>query len=250
MMKMRLFIVLAVLAAGNGLWAQTPVISVEAPDWLVPLRDAVFEQRLNADQIRPLYTAATAAARQRYSGTALDLAISRSEFLMGKALQEEERDGEARVHYSEGMRLAEQALDAAPSSDAWLLRAMNLSQLCSLGPWTFTVANGMNVERFARHALDFNSRNASAQYLIAARWVFAPSPFSNHRRGVQMMKDILDNGDLGKDDLFNIYSAIGYGYVQQRRFDDARPWLVKALEIYPTNQYAADLLNQNRRRGG
>ena len=230
------------IAACWRLQAQDTAVTVDAPQWLLPLREAVFEQALDADDIRPLYTAAAAEARRLHTGAALHLALSRAEFLMGKALQDQDRNQDARPHYSEGLRLAELALGTAPGSEAWLLRAKNLSQLCSIGPWTFTAANGLNVERYAKNALNFDSRNAAAQYLIAARWVFAPAPFHNHRRGVQMMKDILENGDLAKDDLFNVYSAIGYGYVQQKRLDEARPWILKSLEIYPSNKYAAGLL--------
>jgi Tfp pilus assembly protein PilF len=47
---------------------------------------------------------------------------------------------------------------------------------------------------------------------------------------------------MDKDDAFNVYTAIAYGYIQQKKFNDARPWLLKALEIYPSNKYAAELL--------
>jgi tetratricopeptide (TPR) repeat protein len=130
----------------------------------------------------------------------------------------------------------------APSSQAWLTLAENLSQACSLGPWTYTVANGLNVEKFAKNALSYNRRNAAAQYLIAARWVFAPSPFSNHKKGIEMMQAIFNDGDMEKDDHFNVYSAIGYAYIQQKKYGEARPWLQKALEIYPTNKYIAEQL--------
>ena len=224
------------LFIGTGLWADA------IPEWLIPLREAVYEHQLGADEIKPLYEKAKASAHSHSSGTALDIALSRCEYLMGRALHFEERKQEAVVHYNEGMRLAEKALETSPSSHAWLMRAENLSQACSIGPWTFTAANGLNVEKFAKNALTFDSRNAAAQYLIAARWVFAPAPFHNHRKGIEMMKEILDNGDLGKDDYFNVYSAIGYGYLQQKKYDDARPWLEKSLEIYPTNKFAAELL--------
>jgi hypothetical protein len=59
-----------------------------------------------------------------------------------------------------------------------------------------------------------------------------------------MMQDIFTNGDLNKDDLFNVNSAIGYAFLQQRRPADARPWLLRALEIYPTNKFVTGLLEQ------
>ena len=232
---MRVFI-LMMLTVGIGLWAES------LPQWLIPLREAVYEQQMSADQVRPLYEAAKAAARMNSAGTALDLELSRCEYQMGRALQYENRNDEARVHYNEGMRLAESVLETAPSAGAWVLLAQNLSQACSLGPWAYTVRNGLNVEKYAKNALALNSRNAAAQYLVAARWVFAPSPFNNIRRGIEMMNAIITDGDMEKDDRFNVYSAIGYAYVQQKKYDDARPWLQRSLEIYPSNKFAAELL--------
>jgi tetratricopeptide (TPR) repeat protein len=78
--------------------------------------------------------------------------------------------------------------------------------------------------------------------MIAARWVYAPAPFHNYRKGIEMMNDILSKGDTEKDDLFNVYLSIGYAYIQQKKFSDARPWLQKALGVYPTNKYARELL--------
>ena len=221
-----------------GLWAEN------LPEWLVPLREAVYEQKLNADQIKTLYLAAKTAANANCSGAALDLALSRCEYFMARALQYYKRNDEAFAHYIEGIKLAEKALEAAPSVDAWVMRAENLSQSCAVGTVGYAMTNGLNVEKFAKNALALNSRNAAAQYLVAARWVFAPAPLHNHKRGIEMMMDILEKGDMEKDDRFNVNSAIGYAYVQQKKFADARPWLLKSLEIYPSNKYAAELLEK------
>jgi tetratricopeptide (TPR) repeat protein len=217
-------------------------LCADIPAW-IPLREALYEQKLKADEIKPVYRTALSSAQENYSGADLDIALSRCEFIMGRALAEEKRNEEARVHFNEGMRLAEKAIESKPSSDAWLIRSENLSQACALGPWTYTAANGLNVEKYAKNALALNSRNAAAQYLVAARWVFAPAPFSNIKKGIEMMKDIPANADMDKDDSFNVYSAIGYGYIQQKKYDEAKPWILKSLEIYPTNKYAAGLLN-------
>ena len=211
-------------------------------EWIVPLREALYEQKLTAAEIKPIYQAALADSKKNCSGAALDTALSRCEYLMGRALHYEKKNDEARAHYREGIKLAEKANAASPGAEAWLLRSENLSQDCSIGPWTYTVANGLDVEKFAKNALSLNNRNAAAQYIVAARWVFAPKPFADHEKGIKMMKEIPKNGDMEKDDSFNVYLAIGYGYIQQKKFDEARPWILKSLEIYPSNQYAAELL--------
>ena len=214
---------------------------------LIPLREAVYEQKLTADEVRPLYLAAKAAVTGHYYGATRYIALSRCEYFMGRVLQFEKRNSEAATHYAEGLRLAETALEIAPSAGAWVMMAENLSQSCVVRSNAFAMRHGLNVERYAKNALAIDRRNAAAQYIVAARWVYAPSPFNNLRRGIEMMKAVITEGDMDKDDRFNVYSAIGYAYIKQRRHTDARPWLQKSLEIYPSNQFAAELLTNTGR---
>jgi uncharacterized protein HemY len=142
------------------------------------------------------------------------------------------------------MQMAKKALDSAPSAAGWLMLAENLSQNCVVRNWTYAMANGLDVEKYAKNALALDSRNAAAHYLIASRWVYAPAPFHNHKKGIQMMEAIISEADMEKDDRFNVYSAIGYAYIQQKKYADARPWLLKSLEVYPSNKYAVELLEK------
>jgi len=232
----RLMLAALLSALCFGMWAES------LPEWIVPLREALYEQKLNADQIKPIYFAALNASKTNAKGVELDLALSRCEYFMGRAFQYYKRNNEAFARYLDGIKLAEKALEATPSAEAWVMRAENLSQSCAVGSVAYAMSNGLDVEKFAKNALALNSRNAAAQYLVAARWVYAPSPFSNLKKGIDMMTDILKNGDMDKDDLFNVNLAIGYAYIQQKKYSDARPWLLKALEVYPSNKYAAELL--------
>jgi tetratricopeptide (TPR) repeat protein len=243
MNEMRKFTVLFFLLGIVLLTQEAVAASDGLQEWLIPLREAIYEQKLKADEIRPIYQAAVTASRGRSSGAALDLALARCEYFMGRAYQYEKKEKEAKEHYEEGMRLAEKALAAESSALGWLLRAENLSQRCalSLSSLTYVMANGLDVEKFAKNALALNSRNAAAQYIVAARWVFAPAAFRDLKKGLDMMMAIPENSDMEKDDIFNVYSAIGYAYIQQKKNNEARPWLVKALEIYPTNKYVAEL---------
>ena len=235
---MRVFFFVLLLATNGVLWAD------KLPEWIIPLREAIYEQKLKADEVKPLYLAAQAASRERCSGVALDLALSHCEYFMGRVLQYDKRNNEAAAHFAEGMKFAEQAIGAVPSDEAWLMLSDNLSQSCTVRSTSFTLANGLNIEKYAKNALALNSRNATAQYIVAARWVFAPAPFSNHKKGIQMMEAILTESDMEKDDIFNVYSAIGYAYIQQKNYGEARPWLLKSLEVYPTNKFVAELLEK------
>jgi len=235
-----MFLVLLIAAA-------IPVQAQNYPELLIPLRDAVYEQRQTPEEIEAIYKEISEKAVQTFTGNEQKLALSRCEYLIGRAYQDNGRNDEARPHYQKGMKLAEEVTKSAPNAQAWLILAENLSQACSLGPWTFTVANGLNVEKYANNALSYDGRNAAAKYLVAARWVFAPSPFNNIKKGIEMMQDILKTCDLGKDDIFDVNSAIGYGYIQQKKYAEARPWLQKALEIYPANKYAGEMLKKTEK---
>ena len=212
------------------------------PDWMIPLRDSIYEQELTVEEIVPLYNAAKAASAQNRSGTALSLLLSRCEFFMGRAYLFEKRNNEAHIHFSEGLRIAEDLVKTDPSDVAWVLRAENLSHLCQIGTVAFVIGNGLNIENYAKTSLRYNNRNATAQYVVAARWVYAPAPFHNHRRGIEMMSAIIENGDMERDDRFNVLSAIGYAYLQQKKYDEARTWFLKSLEVYPTNKFINGLL--------
>ena len=219
--------------------------SAALPYWFIPLREAVYEQLLTADQIAPMYREISARAQTTLRGAEQFVILSRIEYMMGRAFQFEERNNKAAARYEEGMRYAQMALDIQPSAEAWQMRAENLSQLIAArNSNTFAITHGLNVERWAKNALSLDSRNAAAQIMIASRWIYAPSPFNNFRRGITMMMAIPQESNMQKDDEFNVYVAIGYAYIQQRRFSDARPWILKSLEIYPTNKFARSLLEQ------
>jgi tetratricopeptide (TPR) repeat protein len=215
------------------------------PDYFLLLRDAVYAQELSADAIAPLYRDALEKARESLAGHELYTMLSRCEYMMGRAYQYEERKDEAAARYAEGIVWAERALEAGESTTSWQMLAENISQSCAVKPVSYAMANGLKVEKYAKNALKLDSRNAAALYMMAARWVFAPSPFNNYKKGIQMMEDIIIQGNMEQDDRFNVYSAIGYAYYQQKRYAEARPWFLKSLEIYPTNKYVRGLLEKS-----
>jgi tetratricopeptide (TPR) repeat protein len=214
------------------------------PDWFISLRDAIYEQRLRADEVAPLYRVTAQRAEGALSGPSLYLMLSRIEYMMGRAYQYEERKDEAAARYEKGIEWAEKSLETSPSAEAWRMLSENISQSCVVRPTSYALANGLKVEKYAKNALALDPRNAGALYMIAARYVYAPSPFNNYRRGIQMMEAIIreNEGIMQKDDRFNVYSAIGYAYLQQKNYGEAKPWLEKSLTLYPTNEYVGSML--------
>jgi tetratricopeptide (TPR) repeat protein len=210
----------------------------ELPEWLAGLREAVYEQRLSADEVFPIYKAAFEKADGLPDGDGrLDMR-SRCDYLMGRAYQYYKIKDKAIEHYERAVADAIKSLEAHKTSIGWTNRAESVSQLCALKSTWWVMMNGTDVEEFALEALRFNPKNAKALYLIASRWVYAPRPFNDIDKGVKMMRDILDgDNDMEKDDLFNVYTALAYGYAKDKKKTEALYWIDKALSVYPSNQF-------------
>ena len=238
MSKVSVFLFLAVLSATVRLHGD------DLPDWYTPLRDAVYSQILSSREIEGLYNVTRERAEKEFYGVSLFVMLSRCEYMMGRSLIFEENKDKARACFERGMAYAQESLDLAPSPEGWQMLSENLSYLCTVRSTAFVMANGLKVGKYAKNALDLDAGNTAAQYLIAARWVYAPAAFRDLKKGIQMMHDIHNNYDsrLQKDDRFNVISSIGYGLWQQKKNEEAKNWFVKALEVYPDNKYVKGLL--------
>ncbi|MDR0527885.1 MAG: hypothetical protein LBG79_08765 [Spirochaetaceae bacterium] len=208
------------------------------PAWLVPLREVVYEQKLLADAALPVYNTAKEKALSEYSGAESLYLVSRCEYFIGRIYQFDKQNKKAISFFEAGLEAAERSISIKESALGWEMRAANLAQLCSLKSVAFAVANGLDVEKFSKNALKFDSRNAPAQYMIASRWVYAPAPFNDTKKGIKMMQESLNGGaSLQKDDLFNIWVALAYGYLRENKKKEAGDCIDKALLIYPTNKF-------------
>jgi len=216
----------------------------ELPEWFTLLRDAVYSQNLSSREIANYYNNAKEKARNEFSGAELSVMLSRCEYMMGRSLLYEEKKEEAGGFFERGLNYAQESLDKKPTPEGWQMLAENISQLCTVRSTAFVMANGPKVEKYSKSALSLDPGNTAAQFMIAARYVYAPTPFHNYRRGIRMLEDIIADYDirLHKDDRFNVYSSIGYAYNLQKNSGDARVWFLKSLEVYPDNKYVKKLL--------
>jgi len=230
-------ILLVLLCLFTGFNAEAETL----PEWFIPLREAIYEQQLTAAEIEPMYREISNKAKTALSGDYQYIILSRAEYMMGRAYQYEDKKKEAIAHYDEGIKLAEKALEIRESAEAWVMLAENISQSCVVRPASYAIANGLKVEKYSKNALALDSKNAAAQFMIAARWVYAPSPFNNFNKGIEMLNAIPNASNMEKDDMFNVYSSLCYAYVQRKNSAQARQWFSKANEIYPTNKYLKTL---------
>lgn len=215
------------------------------PDYFLLLREAVYEQNLSSAEIVPVYNEAKKQAELLLSGKDMYIMLSRCEYMMGRAYQYEGQKDKAGACYDAGIEYAQKSLGITPSDVGWQMLAENISQNCAVKSTGYAISNGMKVQNYSENALKLNPNNAACLYMAAARWVFAPSPFHNLRKGIQMMEAIANNNtEMQKDDRFNVNSAIGYAYIRQKKYHDAKPWLEKALEVYPTNKFVQNMLSE------
>jgi tetratricopeptide (TPR) repeat protein len=209
------------------------------PSWMIPLREAVYEQKLGVAGVTPLYTQAKADAEASLSGAALYAALSRIDYFRARVYAFNGWKEEAIQYYQSGQELAEQSLDIEETADGWAMRGTCLSELCTLKSVAWVIANGLNVEAYAKKALALDKRNAVAKYLIACRWAYAPGIIGDPPRGVRELSAMLDGStDLQKDDLFNVYGGMAYAYLRMKDKEKARICIEECLALYPTNQYA------------
>ena len=236
-------IFLVMIVATTSLFAEVNTHDVLWDEYIA-LRDAMYNNQYSADGLLPLYDVAVATAKEKFSEDTLLVALSRCEYIMGRAYSYEENKDAAGARYDAGDKFAEQALDIRESATAHLMRGENISQNCSVKPVSYALSHGTKIAGLAKKVLKLDEKYGAAMYLQTAQHIYAPSPFHNHKKGIREMQEILEDSSvrLEKDDMFNLISAIGYGYLQQEKIDEARTWLLKALDVYPGNKYVQSLL--------
>jgi tetratricopeptide (TPR) repeat protein len=218
----------------------------EMPDWFTPLLNAVYDGAGDAAYIARLGNEVEERAKQELSGADMFNMLSYSEFLIAKAYLTEKNDDEAERRFQQGLDYAYNSVEDKPTAEGYRMIAENISQLCTLKPAVWVIANGLKVEQYAKKGLKYDKRNAACRFLIAARWIYAPAPFHNINKGINEMKNILSGSfNLQKEDYFNVYYSVAYAYNRSKKADEAKSWLEKALDIYPENK---DALNLGRGR--
>jgi tetratricopeptide (TPR) repeat protein len=209
------------------------------PSWLIQLRDAVYEQTLSAEQIYPLYMDALTRSGNEYTDANLLNAYSRCQNYMGMAYLYYQENNKALVCFQNGYDEAERSLAIQETVDGWVLLAANLSQMCIIKSKAWTMTHGLDIEKFSKKALQLEPRNATALFLIATFRANAPWPVNDTARSMAIMHEMLTgSADLQRDDLFNIYLLFAHLCLKEKRKEDTRIWIDKALSVYPANKYA------------
>ncbi len=207
------------------------------------LRDTMYNDALNHEKVLLQYEKTVAELEKTLTGYDLYVELSRCEYYVGRSYFYGEKNDLAGERYDKGLAYAQKALDIKKGEEALLMYAENLSQNCAVKPTSYAIAHGLSIGGYAKDVLKINENNAAASYLLSAQHIYAPAPFHNHRKGIREMKEILEMPEvvIEKDDEFNLTSAIAYGYIEREEYEEALPWIEKALAVYPGNFFALDL---------
>jgi tetratricopeptide (TPR) repeat protein len=190
-----------------------------------------------------LYTQAKEDVEGTFTGSDLYTSLSRCEYLMGLSFQIEGKKNEAAAFYEQGIAWAEESLARNPTSEGYRLLGTNISLLCGVRP-SYALSNFDRIEESANRALDLDGQNLTACYLIAAKYVAAPWPFGNVRKGVSLLEEITRKNiaSMEREDLFNLYLMLELGCRKLKRNQDAQTWHENAGSLYPTNNFISVLL--------
>ncbi len=136
------------------------------------------------------------------------------------------------------------ALEIKKGSDAYSIISHSISANCTAKNWTYILGNALKVRSYAKKAVNADYSNGTAQFLVVAQDVYAPWPIGKVRSGRKKMLSILKDKYIRVEDqdLHLICAAIGYSYFKQKKWSQAIEWYDKALEVYPYNFSAHQML--------
>ena len=152
--------------------------------------------------------------------------------------------------FDKAIEYAQAALKIREGSDAYTIYSHSISANCTAKSWTYILGNALKVRSYAKKAVNLDYSNGTAQFLVVAQDVYAPWPIGKVRSGRKKMLDILNDKyiRIENQDRLLISAAIGYSYFKQKKWNNAIEWYNKALEVYPYNYSAHQMLGTINRR--
>ena len=206
------------------------------------LRNAVYQDQ-PVEQIRSLYLAASNAIGQA-TLKEKDQFYWKSwiEYYMGRSERDRKNLELARQHLEKGLAYIDRALKSGDFSEGCTVKSELIGQMClvqrELSHMFYLISNGPSVNRLAQEAIRLAPANGKAQIIIASSKIYPPAIYGgNPRKGIAMLKQVLEIPGLEPDDLFNVYSGIGIGYGKLGESATATNYLQKALAIFPSNKF-------------
>lgn len=203
-------------------------------------RDAVYNQKMSPREIHLFISKGLKTIGSIPNEQEKLYWMARLESLAGYMELHQTKDlKSAEVHFEKCMELVKKALEIGEFSEGYRLLSDTIGNFCLVKNKGYVIANGLKVVKYAIKALKLNPQNAKAMILLASAEIYSPSIFGGKpQKGIQIMQEALEMPDLDKEDLFNIFSGIGIAYSRLKKYDKAKLYLARSLELFPDNFYA------------
>lgn len=237
---------------------------------VAPLRDAVYNHTLAEPEIRSLHqstliriageiTAESEAIRAEaityyYLGRYYQ-AIKTREKMMAYA--EDLRNGKyltlrkyyedriaALEAYTKARTAAEAYLKLVPGAESHSLYGEILGQMIFLGNAFQALSIGPKARKHVKTALELDPGHIKALIQEASRLAYSPSSYGgNPEKARTLYREILRSGEMGRENIFNIYGGFAMAAFMEGRDEEAASWFSEASLQYPGNVFAAGMLD-------
>lgn len=196
-----------------------------------------------------------------------ELAASRIEYFIARSFKDHGDKKNAVIHFEAALEYAKKSMPESSSSGALnsplgvpppgapsgetaeglmaLTRA--LSELCLLKDMAFLISNGPKISQYTKKILALDPHHVGALITTAAAKAYPPPLFGgNPKQAIIELTSLIKSRPEGftRDDLFDIRVCMGTAAERLGQKADAIYWFSKALELYPTNNYAREELEK------
>ena len=230
-------------AQGSGAGANSAV-NANTPASLSANASAAASLSANAATSHPAGANANTAAEAVKSA-----ANAWCKYLMARILSQNGNNAEAEKLCDECIQQAEAALKAEGLSAnekacILLVKTDGIALNCNLKPFSYMLAHGLDVKKYAEEVLELSPKCGPAVFLAGAQLVYAPAPFNNYKKGAVYMISTLNDPkmQLSRTDIFDFSCAAATCLLNSKHPKDALPYLEKAAAIFPDNAMLKGLL--------
>jgi tetratricopeptide (TPR) repeat protein len=139
---------------------------------------------------------------------------------------------------------ADSALREKESADLWRVKSEAGSIIMLQKGVSYIIRNSKKVNEYALKSVAIDNNNIKAQIIIANGLINAPKVFGgNLELGLKQLNQLTSSIIISREDKFNCFIALSTAYKRDKKNRLAEEMCKKALEIYPENLRAKELLS-------
>jgi len=239
----KLFLITILFASLFPVVSQTST-TIKYPNSFYIFRDeSLNDSNRTLDYYISQYSNLVNEIKSTSTGFQQEIMLARAELYMGKIYRQKKQPENAGKLFDTAIDRCKKILKKESMIEAYLTQAECISQNCIVKNTAYAISQGPKIKTLSQKVLDQDPFYGTAKYTNNSQNIFTPAPFCNYKEGLQCLNELLTNNNyrMDKVDYYHVYSAMAYVYIQEKDFDQARYYVDKALELYPENQYLAEL---------